>query len=74
MKFIWEKEDIIMGRRYSKKGIGESFIIGYLVEPSQRDSLICSISLLDGNVITYSSKEILADILTQEGYHPYEIV
>ena len=49
MKFIWEKTDIVVGRRFRKSPATEVFIIGYLPgkDPSK---FFTTVSLLDGMV------------------------
>lgn len=71
MKVIWEPDDIKPGKRYSKPGIGEEWIIGYLSDahPSNKTRYV-SVSLSDGLVTEPLSKEDMARALTDQGYLP----
>lgn len=73
MKIIWETQDIVAGRSYSREGIGETWLIGYL---SYEDSRACyvSVSQSDGLVTPPMTPEEMAGMLTQEGYIPSEVL
>lgn len=71
MKFIWEEKDVIPGRKYSRAGIQETWMIGYRAE-CESDKQYVSISLSDGMVTLPSSKEDLSITLSQLDYVPIE--
>jgi hypothetical protein len=73
MKIIWEAQDITPGRSYSREGIGETWLIGYL---SYEDSRACyvSVSQNDGLVTKPMTPEEMAGMLTREGYLPSEVL
>jgi hypothetical protein len=73
MKVIWETEDIKPGRRYSKKGIGENWIIGYLSDTDGEDRYV-SVSELDGMVSVPYTTERMAQMLTENGFMPVELL
>ena len=73
MKVIWKAEDIVPGRRYSKEGIKEEWIIGYLSN-NYGDNRYVSISDQDGMVTAGTDKESLAARLTEGGYIPVELL
>ena len=73
MKCIWEEKDIRTGRRYSRPGLGEDWIIGYL-SAADNDRRYCSISTADGLVTAPRSKREFADHLTKEDYLPVELI
>lgn len=74
MKIIWGAEDINPGRRYSKKNIGETWIIGYRSDTDDDVVRYVSISENDGMVTIPYTKEGLAEILTEYGYIPVELL
>jgi len=74
MKIIWEAEDIKTGRRYSKKNIRETWIIGYRSDTDDDVVRYVSISENDGMVTTPYTKKGLAEILTGNGYIPVELL
>ena len=73
MKVTWEEKDINPGRIYSKEGIDEKWIIGYL---SAMDGPECyvSVSNRDGMVTDPRTKEQMAQLLTENGYLPVELL
>jgi hypothetical protein len=73
MKVTWEADDIVPGRRYSKKGIGEKWIIGYLSDVAGEGRYV-SVSDRDGLVTSPGTKEYLANALNEEGYLPVELI
>lgn len=73
MKIIWEEGDITPGRRYSKVGLGENWIIGFL-QDAMRDARYVSISDRDGMVTLPCTKQEMAVMLTREGYLPVELL
>jgi hypothetical protein len=73
MKVTWEPDDITPGRRYSKKGLRERWIIGYLAE-LDGPSRYVSVSESDGMVTQARTKEEVARMLTQHGYLPLELL
>lgn len=73
MKVIWEEKDIRPGRRYSKPGIGETWIVGFLADATTECASV-SISAQDGMVTGPRTKEQLAQLLTEQGYLPTELL
>ena len=73
MKVIWEVKDITPGRRYSKEGIGEKWIIGYLADQNGAARYV-SVSDQDGMVTASKTKEQMAIDLTECGYLPVEVL
>lgn len=80
MKCIWEEEDINAGQRYAKNEKTEVLIIGYLsLKPGQQseedekaERHTVGISTVDGMVTCLSTKQELAQILTEGKYLPIE--
>ena len=75
MKFIWEKDDIKLGRKYSKQNCDmiDIWIIGYIASMDNKTNYV-SISLNDGMVCDPVSASDLADKLTVNGYIPVEFL
>lgn len=73
MKVTWEAEDITPGRRYSKPGIGEKWIIGYISDMNGQTRYV-SVSEHDGMVTEPRTKERLAQVFTENGYMPVELL
>lgn len=73
MKVIWGPNDIISGRRYSRDGLAEKWIIGCL-STAESDERYVSVSELDGMVTNPHTKEQLAAMLTENAYLPVEIL
>ncbi len=73
MKVTWEAKDITTGRRYSKPGIGEKWIIGYISDIDGPARYV-SVSDQDGMITTPRSKEQMAQVLTENGYLPEELL
>lgn len=73
MKFIWEEKDVVVGRRYSRSGIGEQLLIGFMASHNGPDNYV-SISLNDGMVTKPRSRESMAGMLTDQEYVPVEIL
>jgi hypothetical protein len=73
MKVLWEANDIRAGRRYSKDGLNEVWIIGY--DPL-RPQAYFSISLSDGLISNGkgSTRDELAADLTTNKYVPVELL
>lgn len=69
MKVTWEAKDINTGRRYSKPGIGEEWIIGY-ISGMDGPARYVSVSCQDGMVTGPLTKDQLAQVLTENGYLP----
>ena len=70
MKFVWEEKDIILPRKYSKPGIQEVWMLGWISDIPNR---ICSISMLDGMIVEHGqSRSVTAELLTKNGYVPLE--
>jgi len=68
MRYQWEAKDIKAGTRYTRKGIEEVHMVGYLADRLDRQYV--SISLQDGMVQPSRSVEEWAAVLTAEGYEP----
>lgn len=73
MEVKWFSQDIKHGRRVSKDGIEEVWIIGYPAKPKVPDLPRCLISLSDGMVIECANPLALADLLNEGSYVPIEI-
>ena len=73
MKVTWEAEDINPGRRYSKPGIGEKWIIGYMSDVYGPARYV-SVSEHDGMVTEPRTKAQVAQMLTENGYLPVELL
>ena len=74
MKFIWEPEDIRVGRKYSRPDITEEWLIGYLPLPDRYDARYVSISMNDGMVTKCASANEMAADLTRNNYVPIELI
>lgn len=74
MKFIWEERDIIAGRRYTREGISEEWLIGFRAEAVLARECWVSVSLNDGLVTDLMSKNLLSDELTRNEYVPVEFI
>jgi hypothetical protein len=68
MKFVWEDSDIVVGSRYSREGVREVWMIGYL--PALDERRYVSISLSDGMVTHPLYKHEMALSLTGQEYVP----
>lgn len=73
MKVTWEAKDIWPGRRYSKPGIGEQWILGYISDMDGPARYI-SVSDRDGMATDPRTKEQIAQLLTEHGYLPVELL
>ena len=73
MKVIWESADIVAGRRYSREGLNDTWLIGYLSNETTEKRYV-SISMSDGLVTLPKTKETLAYELTENGYVPVELL
>lgn len=73
MMFVWESADIKPGRKYSKEGIGETWLIGYRAEISTGRRYV-SVSLNDGLVTEPKTQKELAAELSEHGYVPAEFL
>ena len=73
MKVTWEADDIKPGRRYSKPGIGEKWILGYISDMDGPARYV-SVSDQDGMVTEPRTKEQVAQVLTENGYLPVELL
>jgi hypothetical protein len=77
MKVIWEESDIFAGRRYTKLGTTEIWLIGYRVDitaPKNAAKRYIQISLSDGMCCAEGTAAQLAPALTEQGYIPIELV
>jgi hypothetical protein len=70
MKMIWNAEDIRPGRRFTKKGTEEIWIIGYRTDVNNYEARYVSIAENDGMITKNHTKEELAEILNKNGYVP----
>lgn len=70
MRIVWEKKDIVPGRKYRKPNTAETWMIGYM---SSREDCV-SVSLSDGLVTSKITRKQAAENLTQEGYVPLEFM
>lgn len=73
MKVTWEASDIKAGRRYSKPGISEIWMIGYLAGADEPNRWV-SISSEDGMVTLPYTREQMAESLTNAEYLPVEVM
>lgn len=73
MKFIWESSDITPGQKYSREGIGETWMIGYRAEIANGRRYV-SVSLNDGLVTEPKTQKELAIELSEQGYVPAEFL
>ncbi len=73
MKFQWETLDIKAARKYSRAGIKEVWMIGYLSNVHE-DRRYVSVSMSDGMVTVPYSAEELAVNLTEGRYVPIEFL
>lgn len=64
---VWEPEDIIHGNRYTRAGIDEIWMLGYVVG---RAGSIVSVSLLDGMVTQKKTVLEMVEMLNSERYVP----
>lgn len=75
MKFIWEESDIKTGRIYTRPDIHEDWMIAYLsdIDPDNL-AKYTSVSLSDGLIIKASTREDMAQMLTENEYIPKEYI
>ncbi len=73
MKVTWEEKDITPGRKYSKEGMGEKWIIGFLSNVDGAERYV-SVSDQDGMVTAPRTKEQMAQTLTEDSYMPVELL
>lgn len=73
MKVIWEAADITPGRRYGKPGGGQKGFIRCLYTTIGED-LCVTVSAHTGMVGTPRTKEQIAQLLTDSGYMPVELL
>ena len=71
MKVIWEEDDIIVGRKFMKKGTSEIWIIGYTAFTNGEKYV--TVSLSDGMVTEAINADTMAKRLTQSNYLPIEL-
>jgi hypothetical protein len=71
MKIIWEPDDIRPGRRVGREGRSEQWIIGYDSTVTARENVRYTIiSLADGMVFPFRTKEDLCVLLNNSGDVP----
>ena len=71
MKFTWEEEDIVPGRKIVQGTEGKIWVIGWLPHIAEAERYVL-VSLVDGIVTPPKSKEQMATMLTQGGMVPVE--
>lgn len=73
MKFIWEEQDIEVGKRVTKPGTNEVWIIGYITNPTVDSIKNVLVSLNDGMV---AGPQTIPEITRwlNEGYVPEELL
>ena len=74
MKFIWETDDIQVGRKYSRPDITEVCLIGYLPSVDSFGPRFVSVSMDDGMVTEGSTGPEMAASLTRNNYVPVEFI
>ena len=74
MKFIWEPDDIQVGRKYSRPDITEEWLIGYLPSVDRVGPRFVSVSMDDGMVTEGSTANELSASLTRNNYVPVEFI
>lgn len=77
MKVMWDAGDIEVGRRVRNPTSHEAWILGYLhphAPGAEAAKVFCKISLADGMVQQFESKEKLAAHLNLCGEQPVELV
>lgn len=72
MKVTWEPKDIQCGRKYTREGMAETWMIGFLATEEGAARYV-SISNQDGMVTKAETKEAMAELLTKNEYLPTEI-
>lgn len=72
MKVIWEPKDIQCGRKYTREGLSETWMIGFL-STEEGAARYVSISDQDGMITRAETKESMAELLTKNDYLPREI-
>lgn len=79
MKYIWEKQDIHVGRRVDSRNRNERYIIGYEPGRNHEDGNLILVSLADGLMATKDHTEVsLAEYLNERedkrgGFRPVDI-
>ena len=71
MKFTWEEEDIVPGRKIVQGTEGKIWVIGWLPHIAEAERYVL-VSLADGLVTPPKSKEQMATMLTQGRMIPAE--
>ena len=74
MKFIWEPDDIKVGRKYSRPDITEIWLIGYIPSVDSTGPRYVSISMEDGMVTGGLTANVLSAGLTRNNYVPVEFI
>lgn len=73
MKIIWQEVDIKVGRIYGKRGMKETWMIGYRPEIDGAMRYV-SISMVDGMITLPRTTTEMAEILTSNEYWPIELL
>ena len=72
MKFQWEEEDLVFGRRLTSSNSAENYILGYV--RIAKDNVYCLLSGRDGQVNQLSvDKAKAVALLNQYQYQPLTI-
>lgn len=74
MKFIWEPDDIVVGRKYSRPDITEEWLIGYLPNIDRDSPRFVGVRMNDGMVTKGSNATELASSLTRNNHVPVEFI
>ncbi len=73
MRFIWDKDDVYVARKLSRPAMLEVWMIGYIYDKDSKKKYVL-ISLNDGLVTAESTREEMADTLTEGCYVPLEFL
>lgn len=71
MKFTWEEDDIVPGRKIVQGTAGKIWLLGYMPHIAEAERYVL-VSLTDGLVTPPKSKERMATRLTQDNMIPAE--
>jgi hypothetical protein len=76
MKFIWEENDIKAGTKYSREGLNEVWMIGYMSDFDWNDAKRrhVHVSMEDGMVTTPYNRAEMASMLNEGKYVPLKFL
>ncbi len=76
MKFIWEPQDIVAGRRMESYNGAEQYLLSYrILQPEGKEGTFSLTSLIDGMTINLDlTHEEMAASLNDGGYRPLAVV